>query len=178
MNRNIRWLAPVALVALAPPCIAAKYMTLEQAQKLIFSQADEFIDAAVMLTPDQMRVLELLSGIPSRGPRQQVWRAMGQGKLLGWFVIDQVIGKHELITYAAGIDADGRVRQVQIIEYLEAYGYQVRAQRWRDQFIGKTVDNTLKVGVDIGNIAGATLSTNHITDGIRRLLYLHQIALR
>lgn len=178
MNRDIRWLAPAALMALTPQCIAAKYMTLEQAQKLIFTQADAFVETPVTLSPDQVRALDKLCGVPSRSPKQQVWQALEQGRLLGWFVIDQVIGKHELITYAAGINADGSVRQIQIIEYLEAYGYQVRARKWRDQFIGKTADDTLRVGSDIGNIAGATLSTHHITDGVRRLLHLHRTALR
>jgi Na+-translocating ferredoxin:NAD+ oxidoreductase RnfG subunit len=178
MTLDIRWLAPAALVAISPHCIAAKYMTVEQAQRLIFAQAEEYIEKPVTLTPEQVQTIDTLSGIHSRGPKQHIWHAMAQGKLLGWFIVDQVIGKHELITYAVGINADGSVRQLQIIEYVEAYGYQVREVKWRDQFVGKTVESTLKVGADIGNISGATLSTNHITDGIRRLLFLRQTILR
>ncbi|MEO8007921.1 MAG: FMN-binding protein, partial [Betaproteobacteria bacterium] len=101
-----------------------------------------------------------------------------KGKMIGWFFVDQVIGKHEFITYALGLNADGSVRQFQIIEYKEAYGYQVRELKWRDQFVGKTLESPLQVGTDIGNISGATLSVRHITDGIKRLLFLHQSVLR
>ena len=98
--------------------------------------------------------------------------------MIGWFFIDQVIGKHELITYALGLNADGSVRQFQIIEYLEADGSQVRYPNWRDQFIGKTVESLLRIDSDIANISGATLSARHVTDGIKRLLFLHQSVLR
>jgi len=178
MSLDIRWLAPVALVALSPHCIAAKYMSVEQARTLIFPLADEFVPKPIQLTPEQMQEIERLSGVPGRTAQQHVWQALSQGKMIGWFFIDQVVGKHELITYALGLNADGSVRQFQIIEYLEAYGYQVRELKWRDQFVGKTADSPLRVGTDIENISGATLSVRHITNGIKRLLFLCQTVLR
>lgn len=178
MSYDIRWLVPAAIIAAAPQCYAAKYMSVEQARALIFPQADEYVTATVQLTAEQMAQIDKLSGVPSRSPNQQVWQALSKGKLVGWFFIDQVIGKHEFITYALGINADGTVRQFQIMEYLEAYGYQVRELKWRDQFVGKTTESPLQVGADIGNISGATLSVRHMTDGIKRLLFLHQTVLR
>jgi hypothetical protein len=178
MNLDIRWLAPVALVALSPHCIAARYMSVEQARTLIFPLADEFVAKPIQLTPEQMQEIERLSGVPGRTAQQDVWQVLSQGKMIGWFFIDQVVGKHELITYALGANADGSVRQFQIVEYLEAYGYQVRELKWRDQFVGKTADSPLRVGTDIGNISGATLSVRHITNGIKRLLFLCQTVLR
>jgi Na+-translocating ferredoxin:NAD+ oxidoreductase RnfG subunit len=77
-----------------------------------------------------------------------------------------------------GLNTDGSIRQVQIIEYLEVYGSQVRYPNWRDQFVGKTVRSPLRLDNDIDNITGATLSSRHLTDGIRRLLFLHQSVLR
>jgi Na+-translocating ferredoxin:NAD+ oxidoreductase RnfG subunit len=89
-----------------------------------------------------------------------------------------VIGKHELITYGAGINPDGTLRQFQIIDYREAYGYQVRELKWRDQFVGKTLADALELGVDIVNISGATMSCRHVTEGLKRLLALYEVALR
>ncbi|HKQ24669.1 MAG TPA: FMN-binding protein [Burkholderiales bacterium] len=178
MTLDIRWLAPVALVAISPQCIAAKYMSVEQARALIFPLANEYVAKPVQLTPEQMQEIDKLSGVAGRAARQHAWQAMSNGKMVGWFFIDQVIGKHELITYALGINADGSVRQFQIIEYLELQGYQVRELKWRDQFVGKTVESPLQVGIDIANITGATLSVRHVTDGIKRLLFVHQSVLR
>lgn len=178
MTLDIRWLVPAAIVVVAPQCLAAKYMSVEQARSLIFAQADEFVAMPVELTPEQMQRIASLSGVDRRASRQPVWQVLSNGQIVGWFMIDQVIGKHELITYALGINADGSIRQCQIIEYLEAYGYQVREPKWRNQFVGKTASSPLQVGVDIGNITGATMSVRHVTDGIKRLLFLHQTVLR
>jgi Na+-translocating ferredoxin:NAD+ oxidoreductase subunit G len=167
MSLDIRWLAPAAIYAIAPQCIAAQYMTVEQARALIFPTADEYIQKPVHLSKEQMQEVEKLSGV-----------AMSKGKMIGWFFVDQVIGKHELITYALGIDPTGSVSQLQIIEYLEVYGSQVRYLNWRDQFVGKTVKSPLQIDSDIANISGATLSARHLTDGIRRLLFVHQSVLR
>ena len=96
MSRGIRWLAPTAIFSAASvQCIAAQYMSLEQAQALIFPNAKEFVAAPVTLTPDQVARIERQSGVSVRSPEQQVWQARADGKLLGWFIVDRVIGKHE-----------------------------------------------------------------------------------
>ena len=55
MSIDIRWLAPVAIYAIAPQCIAAKYMSVDQARALVFPFADEFVAKPVQLTPEQMQ---------------------------------------------------------------------------------------------------------------------------
>jgi Na+-translocating ferredoxin:NAD+ oxidoreductase RnfG subunit len=178
MSLDMRWLVTAAIYAAGPHCIAAKYMSVDEARARIFPFADEYVATPVQLTAAQMQELERLSGVPGRTAQQQVWKATSKGKLVGWFFIDQVIGKRELITYALGINPDGSVQQVQIIEYLETHGSQVRYPNWRDQFVGKTVKSPLRLDEDIANIAGATLSARHVTDGIKRLLFLHESILR
>lgn len=178
MSLDVRWLVPAAIFAAAPQCMAARYMSVEQARALIFPMADEYVAKPVQLTPEQMQEIDKLSGVTGRTAQQQVWQALSRGKAVGWFFVDQVIGKHELITYALGINADGSIRQVEVIEYLENYGSQVRYPNWRDQFVGKTVASPLQVDSDISNISGATLSARHLTDGIRRLLFVHRAVLR
>jgi hypothetical protein len=179
MTLDIRWLAPAALVAIAPAsAIAAQYMSIEQARALIFAGADQFEPAPVSLTPEQVQRVQELSNMRVRSPQQQVWRVSAKGKFLGWFILDEVIGKHQMIDYAAGINPDGALRQFQILEYREAYGSQVRFVNWRDQFVGKRIDSPLQLDVDIANISGATMSCQHMTGGIKRLLALHAVALR
>jgi Na+-translocating ferredoxin:NAD+ oxidoreductase RnfG subunit len=166
------------VAAVAQPCMAAKYLTVEQARALIFPTADEYVARPVQLTPAQMREIDQASGVHGRSTQQAVWRVLAKGKVIGWFFVDQVIGKHELITYALGINPDGSIRQIEIIEYRENYGSQVRYPNWRNQFVGKTVDSLLRIDSDIENISGATLSARHLTDGIKRLLFVHKAVLR
>jgi hypothetical protein len=156
----VRWpafvAAPVAIFA--PAAHAAVYLSVEQAQQAIFPGARFTMEALAL--PD--------------AARRKLWR-VSEG---GWFIVDAVLGKHELITYAVGLGADGSVRGVEILEYLESYGYQIRDAAWRRQFAGKTARDPLKLDQDIRNISGATLSCRHVTDGIKRLLGFYESALK
>jgi Na+-translocating ferredoxin:NAD+ oxidoreductase RnfG subunit len=92
------------------------------------------------------------------------------GATLGFVVIDEVIGKFELIGYAVGIALDGTIRQIEILSYRESHGFEIRLPAWRKQFVGKNAAAALRVGDDIANISGATLSCTHVTDGVRRIV--------
>lgn len=92
-------------------------------------------------------------------------------------LVDAVIGKHDLITYAVALTNEGKVRQVEILEYREAYGGEVRSNSFRKQFVGRSHADPVQIGHDIQNISGATLSCTHVTEGIRRLLALYDVAL-
>jgi Na+-translocating ferredoxin:NAD+ oxidoreductase RnfG subunit len=85
-------------------------------------------------------------------------------------VSDAVVGKFELIGYAVGLDADGSVRQVEILSYRESHGHEIRLPAWRRQFVGKTAAAPIRIGDDISNISGATLSCQHVTGGVRRIV--------
>ena len=170
-------LLPAALVAPAP-AYAAEYLTVPQAQQLLFAEADRFVDAAVELSDDQRKAIENKSGVRQRWKKQAVWRAEKAGQLLGWFIVDEVVGKHEFITYAAGLTPDGKVRGIEILAYRETHGYQVRNPEWRHHFEGKTLADPFKLEQDIPNIAGATLSCKNVTNGVKRLLALQQVVLR
>lgn len=126
------------------------------------------------LSQEQRDALRARSGVYEPFKENRVWAVDGGG----FFIIDEVVGKHEMITYAVGIARDGSVKQIEILEYRETYGHEIRDPAWRKQFVGKTVDSPLKLGKDVANISGATLSSKHVTDGVRRVLVLYDTALK
>lgn len=179
----MRWrtysVIPLAMVAVGPVSgWAAQYMTMEEAQKLCFAGADAFMPSDITLTRDQMRAVEKDSGVRVRLNTQKVWRAMRGQEFLGWFIQDEVLGKHEFITWALALNADGSVRRIEIINYRETYGYEIRDEQWRAQFYGKQHGAPLKLDKDIKNVGGATLSCRHITDGVKRLLSFYELILK
>lgn len=89
-----------------------------------------------------------------------------------------MVGKHEFITYAVALNANGSVREIEIMDYRESYGYEVRNPEWRKQFVGKTTADPLLLNEDIRNISGATLSSRHVTDGVKRVLATYAVALK
>jgi Na+-translocating ferredoxin:NAD+ oxidoreductase RnfG subunit len=170
-------LVPPALVAAAVPAYAADYLTIPQAQHALFPAADQFVDATVALDDGQRTAIEKLSGVRQRWKKQAVWRAEKDGTLLGWFIVDDVVGKHEYITYATALSADAKVLGIEVLSYRETHGYQIREADWRNRFVGKTLADPFKLDQDIPNISGATLSCRNITNGVKRLLALHQVVL-
>ena len=103
---------------------------------------------------------------------------MQAGKPAGWFFVDRVIGKHELITYALALGADGAVRGIEIMDYRESRGGEIRTAAWRSQFVGKHYGDKLALGDTIRNITGATLSCRNVTNGVKRLLATYALALK
>jgi hypothetical protein len=170
--------APVAIVAAASPAAATDYLSVSEAQRALFPQAKAFAAQPVALSKDQIKRIGKLGGTPQRTAEPKVWRASAtDGKFQGWMIVDEVIGKHEYITYATAISPEGKVLGVEIMSYRESKGGEVRNERWRDKFRGKTLADPFKLQKDIPNISGATLSCRNITDGVKRLLALREVAL-
>jgi Na+-translocating ferredoxin:NAD+ oxidoreductase RnfG subunit len=164
------WL-PVA--AISTSVYATSYFTTEQAQQAIFP-GEKLTPTFVTLTDAQAALIEKKTDVNVRNKEIKAWRVTGGG----WFILDEVVGKHEFITYGIGLNADGSVKQIEIMEYKESYGYQVRDDVWRKQFVGKTAADPLKLTQDITNISGATLSSRHVTDGVKRVLATYALALK
>lgn len=169
-------LVPVACVALAPTsAFAVDYMTPAQAERAMFADADAFVTREIALDAAQLAQLAA-SGVRPRSAHWTVRVAQRSGAPIGFVVVDDVIGKFELITYAVAIGTDGAVRDVEVLSYRESHGHEIRLPAWRRQFVGKTSASALRVGDDIANISGATLSCNHVTDGVRRIVTLVELA--
>jgi len=143
--------ALIPLAVISSSAHATTYLTLEQAQRAIFPGV-------------------ALAATGQGG----IWRAPNGA----YFVVDRVVGKHEFITIAVGINAGGTVKQIEIMDYRESYGYEVRDAAWRAQFVGKSASSPLQLNADIKNISGATLSSKHVTDGVKRILQKYESSLK
>jgi Na+-translocating ferredoxin:NAD+ oxidoreductase RnfG subunit len=148
MTRWIKWTVPAAVVMSAgSSAYAVEYLSVAQAQKQAFPSAS---------------FAEIQAG--------RIWRAESGGRVLGFFIFDRVIGKHLYIDYAVALDPGGRIRGVEILQYRESYGGEIRSPSWLAQFVGKSSSSALQVGGDIRNISGATLSSHHVTEGVKRIM--------
>lgn len=172
MKIQLIFIPLTSLTILGGPAYAKVYLTVEQAQAIIFPNA-KFTPDFRTLTNDQVKQIQHLSGAKVLNKELRVWRVSTGG----WFIVDQVVGKHDFIPIAVGLDANGAVVGLEILEYREAYGDQVRNAAWRAQFTGKSPGDKLKLNKDIQNISGATLSCSHVTEGINRLLAAYGVVL-
>lgn len=179
MRQWVRWSTPAAAaIAMIQPVQAVQYLTIGAAQKLAFPSATRFVEAHVVYRSADIEAIQRLSGQPVRTRGEQVWKALSGERLIGFFILDYVIGKHLVIDYSVSLEPDGRVRRVDVLEYRESYGGEIRNASWLAQFIDKRSGSTLEVNKDIRNISGATLSCRHVTEGVKRLLALYEVRLK
>ena len=175
MNWKPKSYAIVGLAMMSAPIIAqAKiYMSVEQAQKTLLPNKT-LIKNPIIITDDLQEKMRAASSIRYPFKCELIWKATDGS----WLVVDEVIGKHEMITYAVALSPTGSILGIEILEYVESYGYEVAEPDWRKQFVGKTVNDPIKLNKDIQNIGGATLSCKHITDGVKRITVLYDLALK
>lgn len=173
MNSKLIFL-PLAGIAIAGgPAYATVYLSVEQAQALMFPGA-HFQSDTITITDEQAKAIEHASGVSVRNRQLRAWKVSSGG----WFIVDEVVGKHEYIPFAVALDNSGAVKGVEILEYREAYGGQIRDPEWRKQFVGKNSSTKLQLDKTIRNISGATLSCKHVTDGVERILATYEIVLK
>jgi hypothetical protein len=173
MKSRLIFLPLAGIVLAGGPAYATVYLSVEQAQAVLFPGATFQPDMRT-LTDDQAKAIAHASGVDVRSKQIKAWRASTGG----WFIVDEVVGKHEYIPFALALDDKGAVKGIEILEYREAYGDQIRNPEWRKQFVGKAPGTKLQLEKNIRNVSGATLSCKHVTDGVERLLVTYDLVLK
>jgi Na+-translocating ferredoxin:NAD+ oxidoreductase RnfG subunit len=159
-------------------CYAITYLTVEQAQEALHPRAQyprsDWKKLQIKLSEQQQDLIEEKSGVSVLSDELNVWQTADGD----FFIVDNVLGKHEYITYAVVIDSAGSINGIEILEYKEAYGDEIRRKEWRTQFVGKTFNDKIELEEDIINISGATISCANVTKGTKRLIATYEVVLK
>jgi Na+-translocating ferredoxin:NAD+ oxidoreductase RnfG subunit len=160
---SLMGLCPVNIV------MAKQYLTMNEVKQVMFG--GEILHPVILKIPELVHEkMRKESGVRHPFLGNRIWKTT-QG---AWLIVDEVVGKHEMITYALGVLPDGTIKGVEILQYNESYGGQIREKKWLQQFEGKSSASQLRLNQDIVNMTGATLSSKHVTDGVRRLMTLYR----
>ena len=146
--------------------------TVAAMQKVI--EADEFSDPLEL--SDTMTSAASAQG----GTLDAVYEARSGGQVVGYAVSVSASGSQGTISMMVGVDTEGAVTGVSIINNSETSGIGSKVMnneqlsngtRVLDQFIGKSAaDGTLSVGSNVDAITGATVSTKGVTTGVNAAL--------
>lgn len=158
-------------LGLAAPAIARVYWSRADVLKEMF-KSSERVDYV------ELSAAEVSAALGVTHKKAVVFIARTGDVVDGYAVIEDVVGQHEPITFAVQVGTEGRIRRVEVMEYREAYGEEVRDPRFLKQFIGKSLGDAIKPGVDVDGITGATLSSRSSTVAARRALILCELAQR
>lgn len=152
---------------------AEVFLTVEQAKKALW-QDTPMQAVSISLTKQEIKAIESASKTHVWSNTFKAWKT----ETGGWLLIDQVVGKHEMIDVAVALTNEGKIKSLRVMQYVESYGDEVKHPKWLAQFIGRDNSEHLKLDRQIDNISGATLSSRHITDGVNRWTHTWDQVLR
>jgi hypothetical protein len=167
------FLIPAVTVCAAQPAAADEaetYLSVGQAQQLLFPGATfrpdffDLRDAEFDLIRDTAKVTQWVRYI-------RAWRVSTGG----WFLVDQVPGRDDMIRYAIGLSADGQVVGIEILTCLRRFD-NIRNPAWRRQMVGARRGTYQPDRVR--TISGVTLSSKHVAGGVKRVLVTYDLFLK
>lgn len=151
------------------------YLKPAEALKLIFKNSQEVLKEDHPVTDEVRRKAEAELKYELPKDRYAFYVGKTEGRVDGYAVIDEQVGKVQPITFVTKISPEGRVDAVEVMVYRESHGGEVASRRFLNQFRQKDLNNELRLHGDIVNISGATLSAHALVVGVKRALVLWQI---
>lgn len=198
-HRGAGVISVCALIVFSGSVFAEELANMDGALKKMFPKAGHFDRQIVSLSEEQVRRVEEAARLTFKGkhssqvivhiaraaqmsePRPASMRSSAeagprreQSAAVGYAFEDTVIGKWGLIHYLAGLDTSGAVSLIIILDYQEIRGRPIAKPRFLRQYQGKTIKDTLQLHKDIDGITGATISSNSLTEGVRKILYIYE----
>ena len=145
-------------------------LTRDQAVHEIFPEAASVAAERRALGTARAR-LERELGRPIAEDTVEVLRVLDRdGRLRGYAVVAEEIGKYRPITFMVGVTPQLTVRDVAVMIYRESRGGDVKRKRFLSQYRGKSSRDPIDSNRDIINVSGATISVRAMNAGVRRVL--------
>ncbi len=151
---------------------AEVFMSEEDAVKIMLPKSERIHKDVLRLTQEKKDLIEQRIGWRFPEPAFEVYIGETGGKIDGYAMVHNTIGKHKHMTYMVGVDPKGACSDVELLVFREARGSEVRRKRFNAQYEGKTVSDPIRINKDILNITGATMSVRSISAGVKRVLVL------
>lgn len=114
--------------------------------------------------PQEMREMEQITTLIYQGEDEA-------GQVIGYAFVGEANGYGGVVKVLVGVDEESdQILAVKVLEHTETpgLGSKVEDASFRNQFVGKTVQDAIQLGQDIDNISGATVSAEAVVRAVRR----------
>ena len=167
--------AGTLLLATASVSAAAQEgrITREEALAAVFPEATVEAER-VFLTRPQMAQIGELAGVEVESGLVARYMATEHGRIVGRAYVDTHVVRTKRESLLISLEADGRVKRIDVTAFLEPTEYQAR-QRWLQQYDQQALSDDLAVQRAIRPIAGATLTAGATNAAVRRVLAIDQV---
>ena len=161
------FLAPAMAATVASVTSADQLQSLEDGIARIYP-GEELTPADFRIDSRDYARLKYEYQVPSIRPQVKAWRT-GAGD---WLFLDQVYGLSDIVTYLLGVNPDGQITGLEVLTCAEGYCASLFTTEWREQMAEATHGRWMPEDV-VPIVSGATLSTTHIAEGVKKLLAIH-----
>ncbi len=163
---------PLAILALSTVLVpqAGRFYSKAEAVAAAFPEAIRAYEWRRLLTQDETRALEKALHRRLQEGGYYVYLVEDAEGPRGLAMVTAEIGKTEFFTFLVATGMDRRVVGLEVLNYKEPRGGEVRRRSFLKQFLGKHHGQRLRVSREIENIPGATLSALAVTRGVRKVL--------
>ena len=179
VNDMIRIILTLALLLLSvsftPDSQAKVFMKRDEALKAAFPDADSIDKTKIFLTQQQVDEIESLAKAKLTSKLYVIYEGKREGESLGYAIIDTHSLRTKSETVMFVINQDGTLRQAEVLAFFEPPEY-MAGDKWVELFDNKGAEDSMKLGKDIPNITGATITANSLTSSIRRVLAVFSVA--
>lgn len=150
----------VLAIGLFLPCLvlAEVYLSAEEATQNIFPTLEKYDIESRIVDNQEFKIFTVFAG----------------DKIIGWSVVLEEMGKIKPITFLVGIDIQGEVLGVRILEYRDMFGSGIKRRSFLRQFQGKSLKDPLRVGRDIDAVTSATISSEAAARAVKKSLEVIQ----
>jgi len=167
-----------AVLSLLPAVATAKvFHSRQEAVKIAFPEADKIQSRTIVLTAEQQQQIERLATAPIESKLVTVHTATKGTDIVGYGFIETQIIRTLPGSFLVALSVTGEVKTVMTVAFHEPEDY-LPTERWFKQFEQKPLSPELQVYKGIQGIAGATLSSQSVTNAVRKALAIHQLFLK
>lgn len=163
-----------ALMVVGSVADAKVFLTVEEGLALAFPDCT-IEKKTVFLTEEQRERAEAFAGMPIASAVVHPYEVSCEDRQANGVAF---LDTHRVRTLAetlmVAIDAEGRVKRIEILAFREPEEYIPRTI-WYEQFSGRQLTPGLRLKREIRGVTGATLTAHATTDAVRRVLALHRV---
>ncbi len=154
---------------------AQVFLSEEDAARVIFSHGEKVVARDLVLST------ELHAAVENRLKRRvenryRAFVGVREGEPTGVAVITEETTKTLTMTFIVGVDLQGRVTDVAVLEHKEKIGADCAKRKFLDQLVGKTLADPIRRKKDMLHVVGATMSCDAVMRGTRKVLAVVQEA--
>ena len=162
----------LAVAVLLGTSLAVADMSVDAAMRWALPNTDSMVEEKFQVSADDAARLSAFAEVNIR-PGEIAFRRGARGtNVTGYALMVDERGRDDSIRFIVAFEPDGRIRDIEVVEYRGHHGNGICDREFLDQFRRRDDPLQLDIGAGIDAVSGATISSRAATRAARRALVL------